>query len=84
MMKRLHIQQIGLARFDEEHGWFAKDYRNVRLGLASNGFNPFGDRSSTTSLWLVVITLYNLPPWKCMKKPYLILALLIQGKHSPG
>jgi hypothetical protein len=27
--------------FDEEYPEFVKDARNIRLGLATNGFNPF-------------------------------------------
>nr|XP_027124174.1 uncharacterized protein LOC113740857 [Coffea arabica] len=33
--------------FDHLHPEFAKDCRNVRLGLASDGFNPFNNMSST-------------------------------------
>ncbi|XP_039146815.1 uncharacterized protein LOC120284059 [Dioscorea cayenensis subsp. rotundata] len=32
---------------DTEFPWFAEDCRNVHLGLATNGFNPFGNMSST-------------------------------------
>ncbi|XP_039118420.1 uncharacterized protein LOC120254382 [Dioscorea cayenensis subsp. rotundata] len=35
---------------DEEFPWFAEDYRNVRLGLAIDGFNPFGNISK----WIIV------------------------------
>ncbi|XP_050233259.1 uncharacterized protein LOC126681754 [Mercurialis annua] len=72
------------GEFDKEHDWFAKDSRNVRLGLASDGFNPFGNMSTSYSMWPVILTPYNLPPWKCMKEPYLFLSLLIPGKDSPN
>ena len=29
--------------FDKEHKEFASDLRNIRLGLATDGFNPFGN-----------------------------------------
>ncbi|XP_055961230.1 uncharacterized protein LOC126675126 [Mercurialis annua] len=70
--------------FDNQHDWFAKDARNVRLGLASDGFNPFGNMSTNYSMWPVIVTPYNLPPWKCMKENFLMLSLLIPGKESPG
>ncbi|RYE04240.1 MAG: DUF4218 domain-containing protein, partial [Rickettsiaceae bacterium] len=63
---------------------FAAEPRNVRLGLASDGFNPFGEMSLAYSMWPVVLTAYNLPPWLCMKKEYLMLTLLIPGPSSPG
>ncbi|XP_042951411.1 uncharacterized protein LOC122287225 [Carya illinoinensis] len=37
-------------RFDEDHSWFAKDARNVRLGLASDGFNPFNNMAKLYSI----------------------------------
>ncbi|CAN1289768.1 hypothetical protein LINPERPRIM_LOCUS20432 [Linum perenne] len=70
--------------FDKEFSWFAEDSRNVRLGLASDGFNPFGNMSTSYSMWPVVLTPYNLPPWMCMKEHFLFLTLLIPGPTAPG
>jgi hypothetical protein len=75
---------IAWKEFDKEHDWFASDSRNVRLGLASDGFNPFSNMSTSYSMWPVVLAPYNLPPWMCMKAPNLILALLILGPMAPG
>ncbi|XP_031395832.1 uncharacterized protein LOC116207115 isoform X2 [Punica granatum] len=75
---------IAWQEFDKEHDWFAQDPRNVRVGLASDGFNPFGNMSTTYSMWPVFLIPYNLPPWKCMKEPFIMLSLLIPGKDSPG
>ena len=47
--------------FDERHPDFALDPRNVRLGLAANGFNSFGTMTSSYSTWPVMMVLYNLP-----------------------
>ncbi|KAL6189043.1 hypothetical protein ACLB2K_040433 [Fragaria x ananassa] len=58
--------------------------RNVRLGLVSDGFNPFGQMTLTHSTWPVMIAIYNLPPWLCMKKPYMLLSLIIPGPKAPG
>ncbi|XP_071912427.1 uncharacterized protein [Coffea arabica] len=70
--------------FDHLHPEFAKDCRNVRFGLASDGFNPFNNMSSTHSTWPVVLIPYNLPLWMCMKQPYFMLSLLIPGPSSFG
>ncbi|XP_020272145.1 uncharacterized protein LOC109847320 [Asparagus officinalis] len=69
---------------DQSFPWFSTECRNVRLGLSSDGFNPFGIMSSGWSTWPIVLIPYNLPPGLCMKQPYMILSLLIPGKHSPG
>ena len=71
-------------KFDEKHAWFAADSCNVRLGLASDGFNPFGNMSTSYSMWPVVLMTYNLPPWRFMKDPYMILSLLIPKRKALG
>ncbi|KAL3838469.1 hypothetical protein ACJIZ3_023060 [Penstemon smallii] len=70
--------------FDKLHESFAEDPRNVRLGLATDGFNPFSNMSTSYSTWPVILLPYNLPPWKCMKSPFFILSMLISGPKSPG
>ena len=56
----------------------------LRLGLASDGFNPFGQMSISYNLWLVVLLPYNLPPYKCMKETIFFMLLLIPGPKSLG
>ncbi|XP_010667637.1 uncharacterized protein LOC104884650 [Beta vulgaris subsp. vulgaris] len=70
--------------FDRQYLSFASESRNVRLGLASDGFNPFRTMSTQHSTWPVVLINYNLPPWLCMKSEFLMLSLLIPGPSSPG
>ncbi|GJV67162.1 hypothetical protein Tco_1482671 [Tanacetum coccineum] len=62
---------------------FASDPHNICLGLETNGFNPFGNLSSSYSIWLVFIVPYNLPSCKCMKDPYMFMSMLIPGPKSP-
>ena len=59
-----------------------KEPRHLCLGLAMDGVNPFGSRSTTWSTWPVVLVNYNIPPWLCIKKGHLLLALLIPGKYK--
>ncbi|KAL6506117.1 hypothetical protein OROHE_022646 [Orobanche hederae] len=70
--------------FDSEFPQFSNDPRNVRLALAADGFNPFGNLSTTYSMWPIILAPLNLPPWDCMKQSFLMLSLLIPGKKSPG
>ncbi|GJV88407.1 hypothetical protein Tco_1532345 [Tanacetum coccineum] len=53
-------------------------------GLAADGFNPFGNLSQAYSMWPVILTTYNLPPWLCMKESSFMLTLLILGPKSLG
>ncbi|GJY16983.1 hypothetical protein Tco_0387405 [Tanacetum coccineum] len=70
--------------FDTKYPNFAKEPRNVRLGLAADGFNPFGNLSQAYNMWPVILTTYNLPSWLCMKESSFMLTLLIPGPKSPG
>ncbi|KAF7115061.1 hypothetical protein RHSIM_RhsimUnG0068500 [Rhododendron simsii] len=70
--------------FDVQYPTFDADPRNVRLGLATDGFNPFGTMSTSNSMWPVIVMPYNLPPWKCMKEPFCMMSLLIPGQSAPG
>jgi len=76
----------GKAWEDFDKCWpdFAKDARNLRLGLATDGFNPFGNMSSSYSMWPVFVIPYNLPPWLCMQESNFMMSLLILGPRSPG
>ncbi|GJS34581.1 uncharacterized protein Tco_0532963 [Tanacetum coccineum] len=63
---------------------FGYEIRNIRFGLCSDGINPFKSLSSRHSTWPVLLCIYNLPPWLCMKRKYIMMSLLIQGLKQPG
>ena len=48
-----------MKHFDFEFSDFTFDPWNVCLGLASNGFNPFGHKSTSYSMWPVVLIPFN-------------------------
>ena len=58
---------------------FAADPRNVRLGLCTDGFQPFGQFGKQYSSWPVILTPYNLPPSMCLKEPYMFVTVVIPG-----
>lgn len=70
--------------FDSLYLDFWNEARNLRLGLASDGMNPFGNLSSNHSAWPVLLMIYNLPPWLCMKRKYIILCMMIAGPRQTG
>jgi len=70
--------------FDRKHKTFADDPRNLRLAIATDGFNPFGNFSSTYSMWPVLVTPLNLPPWECVNPSNCFMSLLILGPTSLG
>ncbi|KAL0546713.1 hypothetical protein IC582_016625 [Cucumis melo] len=62
---------------------FGSEPRNLRLALSTDGVNPHGDLSSRYSCWPVMLVTYNLPPWLCMKRKFLMLTALISGPKQP-
>jgi hypothetical protein len=63
---------------------FARDARNVLIGLATDGFSPYNTSASLYPCWPVFAILYNLPPAICMKYEYMFLCLIIPGPDHPG
>ncbi|XP_074342221.1 uncharacterized protein LOC141679687 [Apium graveolens] len=63
---------------------FGYDARNLRLELCADGMNPYRTLSCNHNTWPVLLSIYNLPPWLCMKRKYIMLALLISGPKEPG
>jgi hypothetical protein len=70
--------------FDRVFPDFAKEPRNVRLGLCTYGFTPFSFSATSYSCWPVFLVPYNLPPPMCMKKENIFLTLVIPGPQHPG
>jgi len=68
--------------FDAKYPEFGEDPRNVRFALSTDGMNPFGDRTSTHSMWPILLSIYNLPPWLFMKIKYLLLIIIISGAKA--
>jgi hypothetical protein len=69
---------------DREFPDFADDARSIRFALSMDEFNPFGDQSSSHSIWHVTLCIYNLPPWLCIKQKFIMMPVLIQGPKQPG
>jgi len=61
---------------------FANEPKNVKLGFATDGMNPFGEKSNTWSTWHVLVLNYNLPPWLVTKKFFLLLSLIIPSPDN--
>ena len=69
--------------FDQKHPALASKVHNVRIGLCSDRFQPFGQTSQQYSSWPVVITPYNLPPSLCMRPEFMFLTVLVPGPRNP-
>jgi hypothetical protein len=70
--------------FDKEFYWFPKDQQNIKLGIVTDGFSPYGNMSSSYSMWLVFVIPYNFPVWMCMDQSNFMFSLLIPEKMHRG
>jgi hypothetical protein len=70
-------------KIDLEFPEFTEDAWNLRFGLSTDGMNPFGEQSCSHSTWPVTLCIYNLPPWLCMKRKFILMPVLIQGPKQP-
>ncbi|GJX62488.1 hypothetical protein Tco_0295388 [Tanacetum coccineum] len=88
-----HVQEDGVMshpfdaeawkHFDQTYPPFTEETRNVRLGLCTYGFQPFGQSGKQYSCWPVIVTPYNLPSWMCMKDSYMFLTIIVPGPNNP-
>ncbi|XP_004309364.1 PREDICTED: uncharacterized protein LOC101306581 [Fragaria vesca subsp. vesca] len=84
VMMRHPVDSIQWLTVDQKWPSFASEPRNLRFGLATDGFNPYKNLSSTHSIWPVILVIYNLPPNVCMSQKNLMLSLLVPGPKQPG
>ena len=73
------IDGSSLNNIEEKWPIFKDQPRNVRLSLAADGFNPFGEIRSTYTMWHVFVINNNLPPWMSIKREHTMLAIIILG-----
>jgi hypothetical protein len=56
---------------------FARDARNVRIGLATDSFTPFTESATSYSCWPVFAIPYNLLPALCMKYKHMFRCIIV-------
>ena len=69
-----YIQEI-------EETWlhFKEEPHNLKLSLAADGVNPYGDMRSVYSVWPIFVINNNSPPWMSIKREHIMLALIFLG-----
>ena len=79
---RVPADSLAWRHIEETWSAFKEEPRSLRFGLAMDGVNPFGLRSSSWSTWPICLVNYNLPPWLAIKKGHLLLSLIVPGKYK--
>jgi hypothetical protein len=70
--------------FDDKPSNEAADAQNVRIAIATDGFNPYGMSASLYSCWPVFVIPLNLPLRVLMQRKTIFLSLVIPGPGYPG
>jgi hypothetical protein len=83
MMLRHPADGSQWRKIDRTYRDFALDARNIRFALSTDGTNPFGEMKSSHSTWPVTLCIYNLPPWLCMKRKFIMMPVLIPSPKQP-
>jgi hypothetical protein len=73
------VDSLQWKKIDDLYPKFRKERRNLRLGLATDGMNPYRDLRSNHSSWPFLLVIYNLPFSICMKRKYIMLSMMITG-----
>lgn len=56
-----------------------KEPRNLRLSLAVDGVNPFGELRSIYSMWPIFVINNNIPPWISIKRKHIMSAMIVSS-----
>jgi len=56
----------------------------LRVGLATDEMNPFGNLNINHSSWPVLLMICNFPPSLCMKRKYMMLFMMTSGPRNLG
>ncbi|XP_010431497.1 PREDICTED: uncharacterized protein LOC104715823 [Camelina sativa] len=78
------VDSLTWANANDKWPEFAAEPRNLRLGLSTDGMNPFAIQNTKYSTWPVLLVNYNMHPTLCMKAENMMLTLLIPGPTAPS
>ncbi|KAG7533210.1 Transposon En/Spm-like [Arabidopsis thaliana x Arabidopsis arenosa] len=78
------VDSLAWAQVNNKWPEFAAEPRNLRLGLSTDGMNPFSIQNTKYSTWPVLLVNYNMAPTMCMKAENIMLTLLIPGPTAPS
>jgi hypothetical protein len=77
----IRMAAYGSAFREIEEKWedFKDEPHNVRLSLAADGLNPFGEIRSIYTVWPIFVINNNIPPWMSIKREHIMLTMIVPG-----
>jgi len=76
---RMHADSYAFKEITAKWPEFTDEPRNVRLSLATDGVNPFGELRSVYSVWPIFVINNNIPPWMSIKREHIMLTMIVLG-----
>ena len=70
------------VKYIEETWLNFKEPHNLKLSLAVDGVNPYGDMRSIYSVWPIFVINHNIPPWMSIKREHIMLSMIVPGIFS--
>jgi hypothetical protein len=70
------------THFDRIYHEKAREARNVRVALATDGFNPYGMLAAPYTCWPIFVIPLNLPPRRPLSTSYRIF--VVDNSWTPG
>ena len=67
---------------DAKHPYFTSDPHNIRLDLATDGFNLFDNLSTSYNMWSLMLVVYNVSPWKVHERTISFYVTVDFGSES--
>jgi hypothetical protein len=76
---RMPIDGYAFKEIEEKWPVFKDEPRNVRLSLAADSVNPFGELRSIYLVWPIFVINNNIPPWMSIKREHIMLTTIVPG-----
>jgi len=73
------VDGLEFMNIEEKWSHFSEEPQNMRLSLATNCVNPFGEMRSVYLVWPIFVINNNIPPWMSIKREHIMLAMIVPG-----
>ena len=76
---RIPMDGSTFMHIEEKQQHFKEQPSNLRLSLAADGVNPFGEMRSVYLVWPIFSIKNNICPWMSIKKEKIMLEMIVPG-----
>ena len=76
---QIPIDGSTFMHIEEKWQHFKEEPHNLRLSLAVDSVNPFGEMRSFYLVWPIFVINNNIPSWMSIKKEHIMLAMIVLG-----